>query len=234
MSTGRLSNIVVEKPFIVGNASFALGTKQGDASHRWTVYLRGVNHEDMSHFIKEVSFVLHESFQNPIRVIKEPPYEVTELGWGEFNITIHVTFHDESKEPPVTLIHQLKLFGEPRAPANITGSGAAAAAAAAAINNAAKRPVVSERYDEFVFVNPTAEFYKKLRQQPVVRFNDHPLLPFFTTKQIQETEEKQISKLLEAQEQMRKKTEELRAQLFEIDYDILQLSAGAGAPGSDK
>ena len=45
-------------------------------------------------------------------VIKVPPYEVTELGWGEFGITITVKFYDDSEEKAVTVAHALKLFPE--------------------------------------------------------------------------------------------------------------------------
>lgn len=36
----------------------------------------------------QVTFTLHPSFKNPVRVKEVPPYEVTESGWGEFDIGI--------------------------------------------------------------------------------------------------------------------------------------------------
>ncbi len=66
--TSRLTGVTIQKPFVYGNASFALGKEQKDEnSHRWTVYLRGLNNEDLSYYIKEVSFALHESFKDPVR-----------------------------------------------------------------------------------------------------------------------------------------------------------------------
>lgn len=36
--------------------------------------------------------MLHESFQNPKRDVEFPPYELTEVGWGEFDIVVTVHF----------------------------------------------------------------------------------------------------------------------------------------------
>lgn len=38
----------------------------------------------------QVTFQLHQSFKNPVREVFEPPYEVTEAGWGEFDVGVHV------------------------------------------------------------------------------------------------------------------------------------------------
>ncbi len=39
----------------------------------------------------QVRFDLHHTFANPQRVVEAQPYEVTETGWGEFDILIHVS-----------------------------------------------------------------------------------------------------------------------------------------------
>ena len=41
----------------------------------------------------QVVFTLHSSFANPTRELSEPPYEVTEHGWGEFEIVVEVILH---------------------------------------------------------------------------------------------------------------------------------------------
>jgi transcription initiation factor IIF auxiliary subunit len=41
--------------------------------------------------------------------IEEPPFEVTETGWGEFEIQIKVHFTPEASEKPMTLFHFLHL-----------------------------------------------------------------------------------------------------------------------------
>lgn len=40
----------------------------------------------------QVTFVLHESFTTPKRDVEFPPYELTEVGWGEFDIIVTVHF----------------------------------------------------------------------------------------------------------------------------------------------
>lgn len=91
-----------------GSAAFAREDRTDENTHRWTVFLRGVDNEDLSTYIKEVQFQLHDSFRDPIRSIRSPPYEVTEFGWGEFMINITVHFHPDSGEKPVTIQQYLK------------------------------------------------------------------------------------------------------------------------------
>ena len=44
----------------------------------------------------QVTFELHETFATPRRVIDQQPFEVTEFGWGEFDIGITVSQSEES------------------------------------------------------------------------------------------------------------------------------------------
>lgn len=82
------------------------------------VYIRGVNGEDLSTFIKSVTFTLHQSFRQNQRSISKKlssflaidhfPFEVREQGWGEFEIAICVEFKNDA-ELPITFNHPLKL-----------------------------------------------------------------------------------------------------------------------------
>ena len=61
--------------------------------HSWKVYVKledipsGVKESDL---IEKVKFKLHPTF-NPPEVVKDkPPYLVSRLGWGTFNIEIEV------------------------------------------------------------------------------------------------------------------------------------------------
>ena len=40
--------------------------------------------------LTQVTFELHHTFENPIRTVVEPPWEIQEHGWGEFDIGITV------------------------------------------------------------------------------------------------------------------------------------------------
>lgn len=44
-----------------------------------------------------------------VLAIEEPPFEVTETGWGEFEIQIKIFFQPEASEKPLTLFHFLHL-----------------------------------------------------------------------------------------------------------------------------
>ena len=120
-------------------------------THTWTVYFRPYNNEDIAQFVSKVEFKLHESFEQPTRVCERPPYEVTETGWGEFDIAIRVHFIDRptAGNRPFQLFHYLKLL--PRRADGTVSEG-----------TISFEPVVSEQYDEFIFANPSKEMYQAL------------------------------------------------------------------------
>ena len=60
--------------------------------------MRGPHGEDISYFIEKVTFKLHPSFQQAVREVTSPPFEVTEKGWGEFEATIRIHFKDPNEK----------------------------------------------------------------------------------------------------------------------------------------
>jgi YEATS domain-containing protein 4 len=60
--------------------------------------------------VKKVHFKLHESYAEPNRIVVKPPYEVTETGWGEFEIVIKIYFHDPNERPTVSHITLFSLW----------------------------------------------------------------------------------------------------------------------------
>jgi len=137
----------LSKPFVIGSVAYSLGKKaEESATHEWTVYLRSANpDEDISMYVKHVVFILHPTLSPPTRTIDTAPFEVTERGWGEFDITLQIFFHD-SREKPIELNHMLKLYPdtESTTPQHVA------------------KPVVSERYDEFVFNSPSDALRQRL------------------------------------------------------------------------
>ena len=129
----------VTKPVIVGSVAYWLGKRADESkSHEWTIHVRTLDaDEDPGLWIKKVVFHLHPTLVPPTRVVETPPFEVTDQGWGEFEVQIEIYFHDAS-DKPLPLTHLLKLYPD--------GDQAPSAA----------RPVVSERYDECVFNAPSA------------------------------------------------------------------------------
>lgn len=135
--------VTIVKPIVYGNIARSFGKKREEDghTHQWTVYLKPYENEDMAMYVKKVHFKLHESYANPNRIMTSPPYEVTETGWGEFEVVIKVYFHDPT-ERPVTLYHILKLFQSPVVEGEVNLVDA-------------KRGLVSESYEEIVFQEPT-------------------------------------------------------------------------------
>lgn len=72
-------------------------------SHKWTVYVRSATNEDLSVIVKRAVFQLHPSFHNPTRVVEQPPFELSESGWGEFEIAITLYFHSDVCEKRLDL-----------------------------------------------------------------------------------------------------------------------------------
>jgi len=142
--TSREKGIHIVKPIIYGNISKSFGKKREEDghTHQWTVYVKPYRNEDMSSYVKKVHFKLHDSYANANRILTKPPYEVTETGWGEFEIVIKIFFND-SVERPATIFHVLKLFqhGQPQD--------------AITLAKQANKTVVSEFYDEIIFQDPT-------------------------------------------------------------------------------
>ncbi|KAJ6234105.1 protein af-9 [Anaeramoeba flamelloides] len=102
-------SVVIEKQVKYGNTSYELPSPEGDNTHQWTIFFESANGEDLSLYVKKVSFHLHESFPEPTIDVYVPPYEVTMNGWGEFTILIEVEFDDESNQRK-EFSHLLKVF----------------------------------------------------------------------------------------------------------------------------
>ncbi|KAL7674617.1 hypothetical protein ACOME3_000894 [Neoechinorhynchus agilis] len=100
----RLVDRIVIRPIVYGNTAVCVhkpektGRYQTEASkrtHQWVLFLKpfGENH-DMSVYVEKVEFKLHSTFTEPLRVCMEPPYEVHETGWGQFEAIITVHFRE--------------------------------------------------------------------------------------------------------------------------------------------
>eukprot|EP00455_Lapot_gusevi_P047684 TRINITY_DN6483_c0_g1_i1.p1 TRINITY_DN6483_c0_g1~~TRINITY_DN6483_c0_g1_i1.p1 ORF type:complete len:212 (+),score=34.42 TRINITY_DN6483_c0_g1_i1:87-722(+) len=93
---------------LVGNEHKKLGRNL----HEWKVYVR--LQEDVSsssiaiqELIKKVTFELHETFPDPIVVVRKPPYELEGEGWGAFEVKIKVDYHEHWGLPPTETTHWL-------------------------------------------------------------------------------------------------------------------------------
>lgn len=113
--TKRVRGVQIFRPFIYGTEAipFDPANRPKDApvdhTHKWKVFVRGVNNEDISYWLRKVQFKLHDTYANSVRMIESPPFEVEETGWGEFEIAIKFYFTPESTEKPQQIWHGLKL-----------------------------------------------------------------------------------------------------------------------------
>ncbi|KAF6209274.1 hypothetical protein GE061_015019 [Apolygus lucorum] len=187
-SSGRMKGVTVVKPIVYGNVARYFGEKREEDghTHQWTVYIKPYANEDMSAYVKKVHFKLHESYANQNRVCLKPPYEITETGWGEFEIVIKIYFHD-TNERPVTLYHELKLFQ----------SGPVA--------QLGKTLLVTEWYEEIVFQDPTAFMHHLLT-------NTHPIstTPWVHETDFEEKKKKSLEGIMKGKANIRDKINELK------------------------
>ncbi|KAL5557574.1 hypothetical protein UlMin_039810 [Ulmus minor] len=148
----RLKDAEICIPIVYGTIAFYLGRKASESqSHRWTVYVRGATNEDLGGVVKRVVFKLHPSFHNPVRAVESAPFELTECGWGEFEIGISLFFHSEICDKQVDLFHNLKLYPEDESGPQST-----------------KKPVVVESYNEIVFPDPSDGTLARVLNHPAV------------------------------------------------------------------
>ncbi|XP_057867844.1 transcription initiation factor TFIID subunit 14b isoform X1 [Cryptomeria japonica] len=148
----RVKDVEIAIPIVYGTVSFWLGKKADEYhSHKWTVYIRGATNEDLGVAIKRVVFQLHPSFNNPTRIIEAAPFELSETGWGEFEISMTIYFHSDVAEKQIELFHHLKLYPEDESGPQST-----------------KKPVVIESYDEIVIAQPTESFYLRAGNHPAI------------------------------------------------------------------
>jgi YEATS domain-containing protein 4 len=158
--TKRLPNTTASLPIVYGSIAFYLGKKADELeTHEWTLFLRGPNQLDdhlNSLVISKVVFQLHASFAQPTRELTEPPYEVTERGWGEFEAQIRIHWKDPSEQTTI-VNHTIKLYpqGTPPTPSATKNE---------LVQQSTEKPVLAETYDEVVFTDPTESFFRSLTQ----------------------------------------------------------------------
>ncbi|TFK71993.1 yeats family protein [Pluteus cervinus] len=250
---GRVRGLSIYRPIIYGNTATILTQKERetlaspDHTHKWTVAVRSAasipdsdqvgGADDMAYFIKRVTFKLHDTYPNPSRNVDKPPFEVSETGWGEFEIQIRITFVQESGEKSMTLYHHLKLHpwtatGEPEIPP---------------LDVAIKSgPVHSWQYDEVVFSDPTQAFLNtlmahpptplpKVKRRPVPFHQVNPAsleaskggTPEFNTLMEQEEAER----LLEAKKKIAVQQERMKNILLEKERELERLQQMVGEQG---
>ncbi|GAV47406.1 hypothetical protein ZYGR_0H02480 [Zygosaccharomyces rouxii] len=160
MATGtskRVKTLSVTRPIVYGNTAKKLGeikppNAPAEHTHIWTIFVRGPQNEDISYYIKKVVFKLHDTYPNATRTVEAPPFELTETGWGEFEINVKIHFVDEANEKMLSFYHHLRLHPyhnvNPDSPQQPDDE------------------ISSVFYDEIVFNEPNEQFFKTLLSTP--------------------------------------------------------------------
>ncbi|KAL2372284.1 protein AF-9 [Blastomyces gilchristii SLH14081] len=239
--TKRVRGISIFRPFVFGSEAQPFDPAKRppnapeDHTHQWRVFVKGVNDEDISYWLKKVQFKLHETYAQCVRTIESPPFEVTETGWGEFEIQIKLYFVAESTEKPQTLWHSLKLhpYGD-----DIEGK------------KERRDVIVAQNYEEVVFNEPVEQFYdlltggsgvvqhqlpkgktgkgaKQPQPQPgrtaEIPYSDSPRNPYS-----QKTEAKELDRLAEALKTVDQMLKEQKAKLTEREAKLDELRKSEG------
>ncbi|KYN08701.1 PREDICTED: protein AF-9 [Cyphomyrmex costatus] len=82
-------------------------------THDWEVFVRGVDNADIHHYIEKVVFLLHNTFRNPKRVLKEPPFVVKESGYAGFIFPIEIYLKNKDEPKKFQIAYDLQLQNGP-------------------------------------------------------------------------------------------------------------------------
>ncbi|XP_074602408.1 YEATS domain-containing protein 4 Gas41 [Brevipalpus obovatus] len=197
---GRVKGVTIIKPIVYGNVARYFGKKREEDghTHSWHVYVKPFNNENMANWVKKVHFKLHESYANPNRIVTKPPFEVSETGWGEFEVSIKIHFVDPN-EKPITIYHILKLFETDPTSKQIN----------------VKKFIVSEFYDEIIFNEPSAMMQNLLTNTRQMIVGQYKHETDFEDKKV-----KTLQTILTAKNKVRNEIEELKDRLKQSQSTI--------------
>ncbi|OAL34669.1 hypothetical protein AYO20_06086 [Fonsecaea nubica] len=239
--TKRVRGVQIYRPFIYGTEAIPFDPENRpkdappDHTHKWRVFVRGINNEDISYWLRKVQFKLHDTYANSVRMIESPPFEVEETGWGEFEIAIKFYFVPESTEKPQQIWHGLKLhpyYGD--------------------IEQQKKnRSMISSVcYEEVLFNEPVEAFYEILTGgsqvnkskagkggKGVVKAPPTAEIPVKSSpgnKFSREEESKELDRLGEAVKQVQKLIAEEKAKLTKEEARLQELEKTEGKPVKKK
>ncbi|KNC77504.1 hypothetical protein SARC_10039, partial [Sphaeroforma arctica JP610] len=143
-------------------------------------------------------------------VVKQPPYEVTEVGWGEFDIVIEVHFLNKL-EKPIVIYHTLKLFeGEGTIRVN-------------------KRTIAYELYDELIFKDPPKPLFEALMSEQTLKKR-----PFSHSQDWTRVEREQLALIDSARTNITNQLATIANKRLKMESEIAQIHAkmrGAASTG---
>lgn len=152
---------------------------------------------------------LHVALANARAAIESPPFEVSESGWGEFEIQLKIFFVGESNEKAVTMFHYLKLHPYNGDEAELE------------LARQQRRPVLSYQYDEVVFNEPTEAMYEILTSKGTAK------LPSRSRgargEFVEETEQVELDRIGEGQRLVQEQIKMIREKLKDREKQMAEL-----------
>uniref|UniRef100_A0A0N4ZQM9 YEATS domain-containing protein 4 n=1 Tax=Parastrongyloides trichosuri TaxID=131310 RepID=A0A0N4ZQM9_PARTI len=196
----------VVKPFVIGNTAKPLDVEIIDESgkartHEWVIFVKPYLNEDMSKYVKKVQFKLHESYENNIKVVEHPPFEVRETCWAESEVMVKIFFNDQY-EKPLTLYHYVRIREDGATYIGTDGT------------------VAAEHYDEFIFKEPTLQFEKLLVDALIS--NELNVSEFKTN--FEDTKRIQMDQIIKAREMIKREIEDLKKSIID-GQDFLRIKS---------
>lgn len=145
-------------------------------------------------------------------VIEHPPFEVSETGWGEFEIQIKLFFVPECTEKAQTLFHFLKLHPYIGDKAELE------------LARQQRRPVLSYVYDEIIFNEPTEAMYDLLTSRGSARLPSR--VRGARGEFVEESEASELDRLGEGIKVVQENIRKAKETLVEKEKQVAQIKAG--------
>ncbi|KAJ5583620.1 hypothetical protein N7535_002240 [Penicillium sp. DV-2018c] len=224
----RVRGVSVYRPFVFGSRAHPFTAKDkpadtpADHTHRWTIFVQGVNGEDISYWLKKVQFKLHETYAH--------------------NIQIKLYFVPESNEKPQTLWHSLKLhpYGPDAEGMKERGDDVVSQNYEEIIFNEPIEPFYEILTGGPAGPQPAKSKGKNTKTSPPTRtaeipINDTPDLPGRPGNPYsQDTEGKELDRMAQATRTVEQMIKEEKERLIEREKYLAQLRESEGVPANTK
>ena len=96
------------KSHIYDDPSYKL-ERENEPTHDWEFWIKDREGGDMSKYVEKLVINLHETFKNPKREYKHPPYVLKEQGYASFEIFLDIYFRGVSSSDKAKKVSRSEL-----------------------------------------------------------------------------------------------------------------------------
>jgi len=96
----------LQRSLRIGNTHKLTNSIGSDNKHIWKMFVELLDteqeeilEEDASEVIDKVTFHLHPTFSPPSITVSEPPFEISRIGWGYFEVKVTVYWKNQNLQP---------------------------------------------------------------------------------------------------------------------------------------